>query len=317
MMRIAAPRAQGRGSIRVLTGMAVAIILNPSSGLEPGGVGPDVLLPLFNSVGLEPDIHLIGPGESIADVVRRALNAGSSAVVAAGGDGTVGAVAAELLGTSVPLGVLPVGTLNHFARDAGIPLRLADAARVIAEGRTAVVDVGEVNGRFFLNNSSIGFYPLMVRRREGLQSRGVPKPLATVAAVVLALMRFPNLTVRITAENSDLVARTPFVFVGNNEYELAGPRAGRRAALQTGEMHVCVGKTLTRSALLRAAVLALFGRTPAPPELETLRATRVRVRTMRRRVRVALDGELVLMRSPLDYAIRPGALAVLTPEGEE
>jgi diacylglycerol kinase family enzyme len=262
-------------------------------------------------------IHRIDGTTSIRDVARRALDNGSSAVVAAGGDGTVGAVAGELVGTSVPLGVLPAGTLNHFARDLGIPFDLPDAARVIAEGRITRVDVGEVNGRFFLNNSSIGFYPLMVSRRQSLEERGVPKPLAMPAAVISALMRFPNLTVRVTAENSDVVARTPLVFVGNNEYQLAGWRAGQRTNLQDGHMHVCVAKTQTRSGLLRIALLALFGRPPAPPELETQHATRVRVRAMRSRVRAALDGELVLMKSPLDYAIRPGALAVFTPEERE
>jgi diacylglycerol kinase family enzyme len=296
--------------------LSIAIIINQSSG--PGGAGPEAgeLLALFGELGLEPKIYSLDNRRPIAEVVGRAMAGGASAIVAAGGDGTVGAVAAALAGTGVPLGVLPTGTLNHFARDAGVPPALADAVRVIAEGRTAAVDVGEVNGRVFVNNSSIGFYPLIVSRRERLRRLGLPKPLALAIAAVSALMRFPNLTVRVTSEGSELVTRTPFVFVGNNEYELTGLRAGRRTDLQAGHMHVCVARTVTRAALVRAAVLALLGRAPAPPEVETHRTTKVRVRTFRRRVRVALDGELVLMRSPLDYAVRPAALTVFVPESE-
>jgi diacylglycerol kinase family enzyme len=297
--------------------LPIALILNTTSGLRPGGVDERELLELFRSVGMEPVVYRIERGVSIPCAVREALAHECTVVIAAGGDGTIGTVAEELVGRSIPLGVLPIGTLNHFARDAGIPLELPEAVRVIAEGHITNVDVGEVNGRFFINNSSIGFYPFMVSRRQSLQDRGVSKPIAAALAAITAFMRFPNLTVRVTAENSDLVVRTPLVFVGNNEYELAGPNAGRRARLQAGHMHVCIAKTGTRMGLLRMAVLALFGRMPAPPELETQRAKRVRVRPMRRRVRVALDGELVLMRSPLDYSIRPGALAVLTPRDRE
>jgi diacylglycerol kinase family enzyme len=297
--------------------LSIAIILNTASGPERDGIEPDLLLSLFNSLGVEPRIYPVGSGDTISAVVRAALADAASVVVAAGGDGTVAAVAAELVGASTPLGVLPVGTLNHFARDAGIPLKLIDAARVIVQGTVTNVDVGKVNGRIFINNSSIGFYPLMVRRRESFVKLGIAKPLATVLAVFSALMRFPNLTVRVTAENSDLIARTPLVFVGNNEYELTGLQAGRRTRLQAGHMHVCIARTATRSALLRAALLALFGRSPAAPDLITQRTKRVRVQAFRKRVRVALDGELVLMRSPLDYAIQPGALAVLTPQDSE
>ena len=297
--------------------MQIAIILNMAAGGDRSSVDPGELRAVFDPLGVAPRIYAVGAGESIATVVQAALADGASVVVAAGGDGTVAAVAAGLVGKAVPLGVLPVGTLNHFARDAGIPSKLTDAARVIVEGRVTTVDVGEVNQRIFLNNSSIGFYPMMVRRRESLQRRGVPKRLATGLAFLSALLRFPNLAVRVTAENSDRVVRTPLVFVGNNEYELSGLQAGRRTELQAGHMHVCVASVATRAALIRMAVFALLGRASGAPELETQRATRVRVRTFRRRVRIALDGELVLMRSPLDYAIRPGALSLLTPGESE
>ena len=103
-------------------------------------------------------------------------------VVAGGGDGTLSAVAAALVGTDTALGVLPMGTLNHFAKDLGIPLKLEKAVQTLFTGKIARVDVGEVNGRIFLNNSSIGFYPRIVQARKREQRRGRSKWVAFAQA---------------------------------------------------------------------------------------------------------------------------------------
>src|SRR5581483_6186931 len=125
-------------------------------------------------------------------------------IVAAGGDGTLNAVASALVGTDIALGVLPMGTLNHFAKDLKIPLDVAHAARAIAEGHTKTVDVGVVNGRIFVNNSSLGLYPHIVRARELKQHRpGWGKWTALVWATWLVLRRSPFLRLRLCLERAE------------------------------------------------------------------------------------------------------------------
>ena len=144
-------------------------------------------------------------------------------IVAGGGDGTVSTVAAALVDTDICLGVLPLGTLNHFAKDLGLPLDLEAAVRCIATGVTSRVDVGEVNGRVFVNNSSLGLYPDIVRDREQQQKRfGRGKWHALLRASIAALRRYPFLQVSLAVEGRERAYRTPFVFIGNNAYRMEG-----------------------------------------------------------------------------------------------
>ena len=147
---------------------------------------------------------------------RRALADGAEAVVAGGGDGTINAVASVLAGSGVAFGVLPLGTLNHFAKDLGIPLALDEAVRNVAEGKPMQVDVGQVNERIFLNNSSLGLYPDIVRDREKQQRRlGRGKWPAAAWATIAALRRYPFLSVRLTIDGAQHARSTPFVFIGS------------------------------------------------------------------------------------------------------
>src|ERR1041385_7680888 len=123
-----------------------------------GGERAKRLEEAFREAGLEPRLWPFGPGEEVREVARRALEARPPVLVAAGGDGTLSAVADVLRGTDTALGVIPVGTMNHFAKDLGIPLDAGEAAQVIGTGRCIRVDVGEVNGRAFINNASLGIY---------------------------------------------------------------------------------------------------------------------------------------------------------------
>ena len=148
---------------------AMIVIMNRGAG------GPDDpqarIVELFAALGETPRIVHPEGDEDIASIAREAADGSEKVIVAAGGDGTINAVAAELAGTDKILGVLPIGTLNHFAKDLGIPLDLETAVRTIKEGEVAAVDAGEVNGRIFINNSSLGIYPQIVSRREEQQER--------------------------------------------------------------------------------------------------------------------------------------------------
>ncbi len=233
------------------------------------------------------------------------------------------AVASALVGTDKALGVLPLGTLNHFAKDLRIPLDVKEAARNVCEGRAVNVDVGEVTGggesqgRVFINNSGLGIYPHIVRRREKLQERGsAGKWPAFVRAALAILRRYPFMNVRLNADGKEIIRRTPFVFVGNNEYEVEGANIGARGRLDGGHLSLYVAHRTGRLGLLRLALRALLGRLRQSKDFDALNAEEIWVETRRpKRLYVATDGEVNVMTTPLHYRVRPGALRVIVPEG--
>jgi len=251
----------------------------------------------------------LSDGARISDVIE---GEGSEVVVAAGGDGTVSAVAARIAGTARALGVIAGGTLNHFAKDLGVPQDLEGAAAVIRAGKTKQVDIGEVNGRTFINNSSIGLYVEIVREREKYRKHGLRKWTAFAAAVVETLAHWPMVKVRLEIEGKAVERRTPFVFLGNNRYRMDGLRMGSRDRLDEGQLCMLAARRLSRWGLARMAVAGLTGGLHHSENLDILCAQDVLVKT-KRRVQVALDGEVVRMSAPLHYRVRPGELKVIAP----
>ncbi|MGX9777136.1 diacylglycerol/lipid kinase family protein [Janthinobacterium aestuarii] len=292
----------------------IAVIINGGAGC---GYAPDWAQQLeakFAAVGLDADITLAQSGAEMIATAERALRDGASIVVAGGGDGTINAVASVVVGSGTPFGVLPLGTLNHFAKDLNIPLELDAAIANVAQGVPHQVDVGEVNGRIFLNNSSLGLYPDIVRDREKQQRRlGRGKWLAFSWALVAALRRYPFLSVQLTLNDAVHARRTPFVFIGNNEYMMEGLNIGERERLDGGQLSLYVAQRPGRLGLLKLALHALFGKLSQAKDFDVLTATDLEVATHHRRLRVATDGEVTIMNTPLQYRIRKAALAVLVP----
>jgi len=262
---------------------------------------------------LEVEIALARSGSEVKDHARAAAAGDSELIIAAGGDGTINAVAAELIGTPKRLGVLPLGTLNHFAKDLAIPLELDQAARIIVEGRPVRIDAASVNGRFFFNNSSLGLYPRMVAARQRQQQEGWMKWCAWLPALWQTARSYPVMAVRIQSGEREWMRRTPIVFVGNNRYELQGWGIGSRACLDGGLLHVSVVRQTGRWALVRMILYSLFGRLETVREFESLCSEDLRIETRRRRLPVALDGEVVVLNTPLHYRIHPRALAIMVP----
>jgi diacylglycerol kinase family enzyme len=257
---------------------------------------------------------VVAEGSDVTSVAERAVREGSTVVIAAGGDGTLNAVASALVGTDVALGVLPMGTFNHFAKDMKIPLETEAAMATLAAGETTSVDVGEVNGRIFLNNSSLGIYPWLVRQRDKLQRKGTSKWRAFVEALFSLAQYYPPLYVRLlTHESHERARETSFVFIGNNKYEIAGARAGERDLLDQGQLWVCRAPRAGQLKLLWFGIRTLLGLKPR--EFETLAAGELWIETGSKRARVSTDGEISMFDSPLHYKSRPRALKVIVPAG--
>ena len=292
----------------------ITVILNLAARAGQSDDIRSQLADLFGAAGLLLRLVSFGSGAEAVDAARRAAAAGDDAVVAGGGDGTMSTVASALAGTDMPMGVLPLGTLNHFAKDLGLPLDLGEAVKTIAARRTVKVDLGEVNGRTFLNNSSIGIYPDIVMEREALRRQGYRKWTAFVAATATILRNYRGLVVKITAGGPTEVARTPFLLVGNNEYQTDGIHLGARSRLNGGSLSAYLAPRVHTRELPRLLVLALAGRAREHHILESFAARELRVETPgRRSLRVALDGEVVVMTAPLHYRVRPMALRVIVP----
>jgi diacylglycerol kinase family enzyme len=292
----------------------VLVLLNARAGtLAASQSGSEPVSAEFARLGIEAEVVAVPHPEAL-ERARAAASQGFRAVVAGGGDGTVGSIAGVLVGGSLPLGVLPLGTRNHFARDLGLDLPLPEAVSVVGAGHWRAIDVGTVNDHAFVNNSSLGLYPQMVREREeGGRRFGLARTLATLLATLHVVRRFRLTRVRLEQGGQTVVRTTPFVFVGNNEYSMHLFALGERARLDAGTLSLYTARTRNRWGLLGLALAALFDRLDQHDDFERSDVPEAWIETARRVVRVAVDGELLMLATPLHYRCLAGALRVLVP----
>lgn len=298
--------------------MKVVIVLNSRAGVStPFSEQRDMgwLSETFYSLGIDAEIVQV-VDDKLEDAVFYAVAKRPDAVVAAGGDGTVGTVAGSLISTGMPLGVLPLGTFNHFARDLNIPLLLSQAIELLARPTLQQIDIAEVNGRYFINNSSIGFYPLIVHDRETQQKRlGRDKWLAFLFASLRAARYLPFFHVSVDIEGHTVRRKTPFLFVGNNEY-LSGLFTIRRTCLNTGLLSLYVANHTTTAGFMGLIFRALFNCLNQSKDFDSRSSTRIVVHTKKQRLRIGVDGEVITLYPPLRYCIHPKALDVIAPTAE-
>ncbi len=295
---------------------SVKVIINARSGFGDKDEVRRRLMEILQARGVDSEVLLAENGAEVAALAKNSVQEDWTVITAGGGDGTINTVASYLIGTDKILGVLPLGTLNHFARNLRIPLDLEGAAQAVISGRPASVDVAEVNGRVFLNNSSLGLYPTILQEREKQQRLGSGKWPAFVWATLAAFRRYPFLHVRLVAGGKKIARKTPFVFVGNNEYLMERLNIGGRERLDRGLLSLYVTNRTGRWGLIRLGLRALLGRLREEKDFLALLTDEVTIETRHRRLRVAFDGEVATMQTPLHYQSRPGGLRVMVPPAE-
>ena len=295
--------------------MNAVILINQSGGTAKGDpeIGAKVEAAM-RAAGIAGDIELLD-GAGVASRAREAVKAGAALVIAGGGDGSISAAAGAIAGSETVLGILPLGTLNHLARDLGIPFDIGQAAAIIGKGYERHIDVAELNGRVFVNNSALGLYPLMVIDRDAQAKRlGRSKKVAMAIAAARTIVRFRHSRVTICADGNRLRIDTPLLFIGNNDYDVALPTAGKRACLSAGKLCVLALRKKGRWGLFAVAMRALLGRTRGDDMIRLDAVEELRVESRRSHVTVSIDGETEPLKSPLIYTIRKGALRVRAPE---
>jgi len=294
----------------------VDVIINAGSGSVFAGETEDAVRQAIAARGLDANFRVAATGAEVERFAMEAADGDAEVIVAGGGDGTISTVAKEVHRTGKVLGILPLGTLNNFAKDAGVPLEIGEAVDVIASGEARSIDLAEVNGRVFLNNSSIGLYPQMVRRRVRQQRLGRGKWYAAFWAWLRVFRYSPFLKVHIRVGGREFERKLPFVFVGNNEYEMDLYNIGRRKRLDGGKLSLYFIHRDGRWGVTLLMMHTITGRLRQWQDFEEVDTEEITIETKRRRLFVAIDGEVVRLPVPLIYRALPKALRVIVPSSE-
>jgi diacylglycerol kinase family enzyme len=246
--------------------------------------------------------------------VRSAIAQAPGAIVVAGGDGTINAVASVCVGVNRPLGIVPAGTFNYVARNLGLPTDIAEAVSIIVKGLTRRVAIGDVNGRIFLNNAGFGLYSRMVERREIDKRRfGRSRWVAFLSGLRCLLGPHPLYKIELTADGKSERLLTTTLFFGCNALQLEHFNVAAADCLRHGKLAVLSLQLHSRWDIAVATFAALIGRLDQASSTDAFCAGTVHVQTRRRRLKVAIDGEIALLRPPLHVMLRPDGLQVFAP----
>ncbi len=291
------------------------VVLNHGSGTLDKPELAQTIGRVFKERGIDARIRITGNGEQLRNACEQAAGSDAPIVVAGGGDGTIATVAQHLLGSGKTLGVLPLGTFNYFARNLGVPLEVDQALAVIVAGGSTTVDVGEVNGHVFLNNSSIGLYPAVLTRRESVYRRFGRSQLAAYLSVLLTLVKPPAFVkLAVTADGRLLPRRTPLLFIGTNAYQMESFDIVGTECLNAHQLTLYITRPMGSLAIGRLAARALSRGLRGAGAFEAVCAEEIVIAMRRRQVRVALDGEVRVLTTPLRYRMLRNALPVIVPQ---
>lgn len=296
------------------------VVINAGSGHHNAEESQQLMARVFRQAGREVEFLPIVKNEPIGTVARRAValaQARQGVVVAAGGDGTINAVAGAVLGSGCPFGVLPQGTFNYFGRANGISQDTEAAASALLRASILPVQVGQVNGRIFLVNASVGLYPQLLEDREAWKQRfGRSRFVAFVSGMATLLQARKQLHLQVESAGRVVALRTPTLFVGNNHLQLSsvGIDEKQANAVQAGELAGIVVKPIGTLALFGLLLRGLAGRLGEADSVDSFSFRRLTITPRgRKRIKVATDGEVAWMQAPLVFEVASQPLLLMVP----
>ena len=300
------------------------IVMNAASGHNDADEERQIMADVFENAGRKFEFLKIENPSQISEVCARAVRLATEqrgVVVAAGGDGTINAVAGAVLGTGSPFGVLPQGTFNYFGRVNGIPQETRAATHALLGASVSPVQVGEVNGQIFLVNASLGLYPQLLEDREAWkQQLGRSRFVAFLSGLATLLKARGQLALEIELAGQHAFLRTPTLFVGNNHLQLTrvGIDENHAAAVNRGELAGIALRPIGTLALFGLLAHGLLGSLGEADNVDSFSFRTLRVAPRgRKRVKVATDGEVTWMKTPLVFQVAEKPLLLLVPAPED
>ena len=303
---------------------AFFIVMNAASGHNDADEERKIMAGVFENAGRRFEFLKIKNPSQISEVCERAVRLAAEqrgVVVAAGGDGTINAVASAVLGTCCPFGVLPQGTFNYFGRVHAIPQETRAAAVALLRASVSPVQVGAVNGRIFLVNASLGLYPQLLEDREAWkQQLGRSRLVAFLSGLATLLKARGQLKLEIELAGQRAFLRTPTLFVGNNHLQLTrvGIDENHAGAVNRGELAGIALRPIGTLTLFGLLARGLLGRLGDADNIDSFSFRTLTVSPRgRKRVKVATDGEVTWMKAPLVFQVAAEPLLLLVPAPED
>ncbi len=296
--------------------MEIILIYNSKSGSSNIITKDTILKKLMDHFGDKYKINILDARENkLKDHIEAAGKGNIKMVIIAGGDGTISSYIESIINYKLTLGVIPEGTFNNFAGDCNIPSKLDDALKVIADNNIIEIDAVKVNDKYFVNNSSIGLYVHSVKIRERNQEQySLNKFSAMLLAMVRVFYFFPMVYIEIKSKEFKSKIKTPFVFIGNNEYEFDLLSLGARKSLNEGKLYVYYSKCKYRFCLIKIGFKALFGALKNEKDFIAESVKEFTIHSKKRKITVAADGEIFKINTPLHYQIIPKAIKLIVPK---
>ena len=297
------------------------VVLNLSSGSGDEAVVRRAIEQACANAGRELHLLALEDPRQVSAVARGAVQRACEArgvVVAAGGDGTLNAVAQAVLGSGCAFGVLPQGTFNYFGRVHGIPQDTAAAMQLLLQSPALPVQVGKVNDRVFLVNASVGLYPRMLEEREGWKRRFGRSRLVAFGAGVTTLLRgYRSLRLRVEVQGRTQSVRTPTLFVGNNALQLEQLGFPEARSVEQGALAAVLLRPVSRSEMLWLMLRGAFGQLGAADQVRNFAFTHLTLRLgwppTARHIKVATDGEVLRLPLPLEFSVASEPLWLIRP----